>query len=436
MSKPFQRNSSSVKKPSAQHNTASTLVRGAEVDSTKIRRVAVNYGKGDEPSEIERKRKAKEAKQASVLSARSKDSRLPEVLSPNKRASLMSVKEEELKRPPLLKQRVLPDEQEKDLLFPRMHGIHMDDDDDATVMTGVSTAAGTVKDADQDQDETSVALTEQLLGMPGGLELDQETTGKYFGIEARLRFMQRVQWMANQRNIYCTEPDDYADDLVFEDDMGKASRGDSVPFGASRPLVHSPIRHPGSVRNPMQGGSNGSTVSSLQQHDNHHINGMEANDDMMLRQAAMRVGHDYRDDEDADFASPVRVEAREKDMMEELDRIMQREMQQDQAERDTAQAGLEEELEYQAMVIEHSNIMAAHEEKLGDGHSVSELSQGAAERLRVRALLALSRERRRPRRPAHERPLAQQQRAGAQVVRRDEPAPAAALLGRGVGILV
>jgi hypothetical protein len=359
MSKPFQSHSKSQSR-SGQINNAVKKERVVVVDPTQKRRKGVNYGAGDEPSMIEKKRLEKQAKQTAIRSADS--SILPDVLSPTKRGAQAQVKEDDLHKPPSLTQRPLVNLQQ-DLLFPKVHGIVPPDDDDESTVATAATAATEMED--EVFDDASMALDDKLLGLPGNLELDQDTTSKYFGFEARVRFMQRIQWIANQRNITCLEPEDYADDLVFED------RKERVHV---TPTAFSPVRpHDFQLRSTAHSIS----IATL---SNASSSAYMDNDSMMLRQAAMRSGEDYRDEQDADEASPYRVEAREKDMLEELDRIFQR-------EEEEQKAAIAEEEEFQMLLSERQSALTPKKGHLVDALGNGSLTPRGAEKLRVHALV-------------------------------------------------
>ena len=61
----------------------------------------------------------------------------------------------------------------RELLFPRVHGMQPEPDDDASAATHTSNFSCKEEEKEKEQ---KVDLAEQLLGMPGGLTLDAETS--------------------------------------------------------------------------------------------------------------------------------------------------------------------------------------------------------------------------------------------------------------------
>jgi len=354
MSKPLAR--TAPPKRSSQHNSASKLERTDAVDPKTVRRIAVNYGQGTEPSAVE----LKEIKKAEKRLQKQLDKQLPALKSPTKRATLLVVSEDDLVMPPTLRQKQLPHKHA--LLFPRMHGAaDGGPEDDTTVNTAASTASQAEDDGDAEP-PADLDLAQELLGMPGGLTLDAETSAKYFGVEARFKFMQRVQWLAAQRNISCFEADEYADTLIFTDSL-EATRqhGAALPFGAMRPLEEEEAGHgngdgaaesksigSGSIAGELQlqrgGGSARSSFLSL----GSHRGGSTA--DHMLRASRLRSGDDFRDEEED--MSPAHAAAQERTMLEELERIT-RGQQRAAEEEEAAQAvALEAEEAFQARLLQ------------------------------------------------------------------------------------
>jgi len=209
--------------------------------------------------------------------------------------------------------------------------VQSEPDDDASVATHTTAASHEVDEKEQD-------LSEELLGMPGGLALDAETSSKYFGVEARFKFAQRVQWLAAQRNISCFEADEYADALTFADSVEESwPLSGTLPFGAVRPGGEGESKR-GAAFDQQQGqhagGGGGSARSSFlsmgSRSDSSSINA-----DHMLRMSRQRSGDDFRDEDDDQ--SPAHAAAQERTMLEELERIT-REQAQAEADDMAAQA--------------------------------------------------------------------------------------------------
>lgn len=57
-----------------------------------------------------------------------------------------------------------------------------------------------------------------VLGLPGGLAQTAAQTTKYFGVESRIQFFERYQWMNRQRKIQQSEGSEVTDRLYFNNE--------------------------------------------------------------------------------------------------------------------------------------------------------------------------------------------------------------------------
>ena len=158
---------------------------------------------------------------------------LPEILLPSTRAGIVKISgEKSLHQPPGLKQVKLHNmfntkkESKAD-----NEVIDMDKlmNDDASI------------DLDNESIDNKSTLTTKLMGLPGGLDLNEDVCAKYFGIEGRQKFMRRVEWLTQQREITCLEPEDTTESIMFTDyheDKQAAHFHVHIPFGARHPLHH------------------------------------------------------------------------------------------------------------------------------------------------------------------------------------------------------
>ena len=333
MSKPFARQGPPQSRTNSQINKAPIRERNEIADKKDTRREAVNHGQGNELSKVEIKRLEREEKKKKKSG---EEKKLPTLQSPDKRAYLLNVSECDLKKPSDLRQKPLTSH--KDLLFPRLHGVEVIDDEN-TVGTSLTTQSVSSKDANaEDAKDDNADLEDILLGLPGGLALDAQTSSKYFGIEARFKFMQRVQWLSNQRNISCFEPDEYASNLVFTNADDEGPLEGSYAFGAVRPADQLKREE---FKKAASSHSSNDAEPSLQ------ATLAAANDDFMLRMSRLRSGDDYRDEEDEDLLNPALAAAEEKNMLEELERIAMKEKATQEANRDAHLAALVSEEDYQ-----------------------------------------------------------------------------------------
>jgi hypothetical protein len=75
-------------------------------------------------------------------------------------------------------------------------------------------------------------LEDQLHGLPGKLSLDQQTTNKYFGSDARDKFFERYKWLGRQQYIISSSPEKPLQRLYFENE--RTDLISSQPFGPVR----------------------------------------------------------------------------------------------------------------------------------------------------------------------------------------------------------
>lgn len=70
-----------------------------------------------------------------------------------------------------------------------------------------------------ENDDTNILLT-TIEELPGGLNMEENTTQKYFGINARKKFFDRYQWLTKQREKLLIKNDDELKCLIFENEHG------------------------------------------------------------------------------------------------------------------------------------------------------------------------------------------------------------------------
>ena len=134
---------------------------------------------------------------------------------------------------------------------------------------------------------------ERLLGLPGSLSLDQSTTSKYFGDNARNKFFNRYQWLNHQRSITSLSQDGRLERLFFENEKDDPSK--HVPFAPVR--SHNPEDHLHSVEVVEA-----DTIQKKSFQDRFRSFSSEAseeNESRRLRESAMRSGirgEDFDDD--------------------------------------------------------------------------------------------------------------------------------------------
>jgi hypothetical protein len=278
------------------------------------------------------------------------EEKLPE-LSPKKeipqlklRLNKTDVKGTQLKKPMGLKQRKIPNifdpkKEKKETSVP-LTMAEIEKQEDLSESDGEEGL-----DANGD-----LKLTARLMGMPGNLAMDAEMTSKYFGIEGRAKFHDRVGFILGQRAKACVWDDDDNQPLYFRDQSeGDPSRSlaASIPFGANRrtergefigtldedeaaaasvdkreaPRLVSSLGAGGKglgsrffsrFKNPVQQAEAGLGYIT----PSGRLDGYNNNDAAMLRMSRLRSGDDPRDEEDDDAAFPLRADARMKDMDE------------------------------------------------------------------------------------------------------------------------
>jgi hypothetical protein len=79
-------------------------------------------------------------------------------------------------------------------------------------------------------------IEHRLMGLPGSLTLDLQTSHKYFGTNARTQFFERHQWLNRQRNNTNTILDEQLSRLYFNNE--KETEWSHVPFGPIRQQHH------------------------------------------------------------------------------------------------------------------------------------------------------------------------------------------------------
>ena len=328
-------------KPSAPTGSAFKPLKSHESeDKSKNRREGFRVKAEEE--EAKTKTKSPKAKKSSTPGCNSGSRALPAVRSP-KRAGDVDVDMKTLIKPAGLKQRYLPEL--------HLTGLGGDGDDlsiggnsvdtSQTSKTSMSKLSQALEESDEEE-PAEVPLSTRLLGLPGNLDMTEEQTCKYFGFEGRYRFMQRIQWISQQRNITCFESDQDTDSLFFVDKEDIKPIGASIPFGAKRPNDKGGDK--GKIdfaasfaNNSTIGNSSNSSITANSTDGSTFFERFKADsesmrnssyfevEDMMLKMSRMRSGDDYRDEEDLFDNNPLAQSHREKSMLEDLNRILEKE---------------------------------------------------------------------------------------------------------------
>ena len=332
----------------SQANTLDTNLKKIDSNQTKAKRrkgVRQIEGLGDISAEPD-------GDQNTGRSSIAEEEKLP-CLSPRKeisrpklamRVKKVSVKGEQLKKPMGLKQRKIPT-----LFTPKKKKV--DHGDPLSMAEIERQEAPSDEEQEGIDDDGSLTLTARLMGLPGNLELAEEMTSKYFGIEGRAKFHDRVSWVYNQRNMSCLEPDDVQHTLVFEDSSQGRALHEQIPFGATRHRASGEFK--GTLKEPSFGSQ--ASVELCARNNNGgskffrrfkdpvlqaqagigfnsrtgRLDGYVNNEDVMLRASRLRSGDDPRDEDEADANFPLRAHAREADMDEDYMRILRAEANED-----------------------------------------------------------------------------------------------------------
>lgn len=151
----------------------------------------------------------------------------------------------------------------------------------------------------------SDVIRERLKGLPGKLNLDKRTSGKYFGTQARSQFFDRYHWLQQQHCITTLEPTSRLDRLYFENESGE--QAEQIPFGplrqhhhahhVSSAVLNEKGTHMGSFM--IRSGSNSCRSSFNSRFRSFDSDAASANEMMRLRESAARSGigsADYDDD--------------------------------------------------------------------------------------------------------------------------------------------
>ena len=175
------------------------------------------------------------------------------------------------------------------------------------------------------------------MGLPGNLDMAEEMTSKYFGIEGRTKFHNRVSWVANQREKCCLDPEEFQHTLVYEEPFHGKALHNQIPFGATRQTAAAELR--GDLQEPSSGSHGGGGKffdrfkdPALQAQAgigfnsrSGRLDGYVNNEDAMLRTSRMRSGDDPRDEEEEDANFPLRAQARQADMDEDYMQMLRSE---------------------------------------------------------------------------------------------------------------
>ena len=318
----------------SQANTTDTNLKKIDSNQTKAKRrkgIQQIEGLGDLSVEAKHSKDTGRSDTTEV-------EKLPE-LSPRKesprlkrasRVKKVNVKGEQLRKPMGLKQRKIPS------LFTKKKE-NLDDEDPLSIADIEHREVSSNEEEEGIDGDGSLTLTARLMGLPGNLDMAEEMTSKYFGIEGRTKFHNRVSWVANQREKCCLDPEEFQHTLVYEEPFHGKALHNQIPFGATRQAAAAELR--GDLQEPSSGSHGGGGKffdrfkdPALQAQAgigfnsrSGRLDGYVNNEDAMLRTSRMRSGDDPRDEEEEDANFPLRAQARQADMDEDYMQMLRSE---------------------------------------------------------------------------------------------------------------